>query len=116
MIITIESILVSDDFTIYGCTPQNITLICENGGLINVTHAYFGQYATQSTDCPQPNLNEDCFELIEENNPKEWAEIKRSCDNKTQCTYRNHYGTLNACYDPPDADFTLFYYQCFLGE
>ena len=52
---------------------------------------------------------------VAENDPAEWAYLKYSCDNKTECKYVYNGAIINDCEAGYVADYMLIYYSCLPG-
>ena len=110
--ITINNFI--DRQTDFGCFSQIITLWCLDGGVINVTEAYYGQYITpcDSNECCMPNQTADCRVSVPENRPGDWAELKAACSNRTSCQYEYQGSSIDECEENYLADYMHIYYSC----
>ena len=100
--------------TSFGCFSELITLSCLDGGLINVTEAYYGKYSTPcgSNECCMPNETADCRVSVSENRPGDWAELKLVCSNRTSCQYEYQGSSIDDCEENYLADYMQIYYSC----
>ena len=51
-----------------------------------------------------------------ENDAGDWAYLKFTCDNKTECSYVYEGVLINECESGYIADYMLIYYSCSPGE
>ena len=108
----------ADEQTNFGCFSQLITLWCTDGGLINVTDAYYGVYSEpcNSGECCVPDPVDDCRVSVRENRPSDWVALKVSCDNRTSCSYEYKGSEIDECEDGYLADYMQIYYDCGTGN
>ena len=100
-------------YTAFACTG-NITLSCPGERRISVTVGGYAKYANSACSrcrCP-PNPALDCTEVIEENNPKVWYDIKTSCDYRKSCDVRPNRTAINQCKTNYIPDYIQVFYDC----
>ena len=99
-------------FTELGCTGATVTLSCPSGRTILTTSANYGQWAIACSDCCAPNPGSDCTELVEENQPIDWAELQLLCDNQTSCEFQNVGSAIDTCEVGYTSDYMQVFYDC----
>ena len=109
--------LLTDQQTDFGCFSQLITLWCFDGGVINVTDAYYGQYSESCDgECCMPDQVDDCRVSVLDNRPSDWVGLKLTCDNRTSCSYEYLGSAIDECEENYLADYMQIYYDCGAGK
>ena len=105
--------MITDQYTVFGCLNDVLTLSCPNERLINVTNAIYGKYSYDCIDgCCPPHPTADCFEPVKDNQPSDWLNLKLICDNETSCSYEYLGSIINECEEGYIADYMHVFFTC----
>ena len=103
--------------TDFSCLSDFITPWCFDGGVINITDAYYGLYNTEcpEAECCMPDQVDDCRVAVKDNRLSDWVGLKASCDNRTSCNYEYLGSVVDECETNQVAEYLQVYYTCGTG-